>query len=411
LKKLIIACVLCAGLAFAFVYGMLVQRNRIFPYYLIRSVALSTGVVEGIDPVEVRPRSKALAQLSALGYVDASPAAAPDERGVVANDSSRALPGYNFYNSWKRPRAWLMDMEGNLLHEWHNPDFSRLWHHAELLPNGDIIVSVKDTALIKLNKSSELVWSYETRAHHIFWLEENGDIWLVSRAAAVDPEIHPTAKTLDDKIVVLTADGEKKAEYSVLEIVRRSPYAYLLPSVSHDEFPRDTELDIFHTNYVELFDGAVEGPHAAAGNFMISMKHLNAVAIVNGESLEIEWLWGPGNLTLQHFPTLLDNGNVLLFDNGPKISRVLEIDPRTMQVEWIYEGGEEFFSGFGGANQRLKNGSTLITETEKGRSFEVTADGEIVWEFLNPEVGPEGHRTNVWCMKRIDREELESFWE
>jgi hypothetical protein len=411
LKKIIIACVLCAGLALVFVYGMLVQRNRIFPYYLIRSMALSTGVVEGIDPVEVRPRSKALAQLSALPYVDASLAAMPDERGVVVNDSSKASPGYNFYNSWKRPQAWLMDMQGNVLHEWHNPDFSNLWHHAELLPNGDILVSVKDTAIIKLDKSSNLLWSYKTRAHHIFWIEENGDIWLVSREAAIDPEIHPTAKTLDDKILVLTSDGEKKAEFSVLDIIRRSPYAYLLPSVAHDEFPTDTELDIFHTNYVEVFDGTVEGPLAARGNLLISMKHLNAVAILNGETLKIEWLWGPGNLTLQHYPTLLENGNVLLFDNGPKISRVLEIEPQTMKVVWSYERGEGFFSGFGGANQRLENGNTIITETEKGRSFEVTEEGEIVWEFLNPEVGPQGHRTNVWCLKRFGRAELESFWE
>jgi hypothetical protein len=141
------------------------------------------------------------------------------------------------------------------------------------------------------------------------------------------------------------------------------------------------------------------------------MKHLNAVAIVNGETLEIEWLWGPGNLTLQHYSTLLKNGNILLFDNGPKISRVLEVEPRTMKVAWSYEGGEEFFSGFGGANQRLDNGNTLITETEKGRVIEVTSDGEIVWEFLNPEVGPEGRRTNVWCLKRFDDAELERFWE
>ena len=33
----------------------------------------------------------------------------------------------------------------------------------------------------------------------------------------------------------------------------------------------------------------------------------------------------------------------------------------------------------------------MITETDNGRALEVTADGKIVWEYLNPErTGKEG---------------------
>lgn len=32
----------------------------------------------------------------------------------------------------------------------------------------------------------------------------------------------------------------------------------------------------------------------------------------------------------------------------------------------------------------MQNGHTFINEGAKGRFFEVTPDGEIVWEFLNP---------------------------
>jgi hypothetical protein len=32
----------------------------------------------------------------------------------------------------------------------------------------------------------------------------------------------------------------------------------------------------------------------------------------------------------------------------------------------------------------LPNGNTLITESDNGRAFEVTREGEIVWEFLSP---------------------------
>jgi hypothetical protein len=41
------------------------------------------------------------------------------------------------------------------------------------------------------------------------------------------------------------------------------------------------------------------------------------------------------------------------------------------------------------AQERLANGNTLITESEGGRLFEVTPEGEIVWEYLNPVRGGE----------------------
>jgi hypothetical protein len=65
---------------------------------------------------------------------------------------------------------------------------------------------------------------------------------------------------------------------------------------------------------------------------------------------------------------------------------VIEFDPLTQQVAWQYpeDPAVEFFSATCGSNQRLANGDTLITETDRGRAFEVDADGNIVWEFLNP---------------------------
>ena len=38
--------------------------------------------------------------------------------------------------------------------------------------------------------------------------------------------------------------------------------------------------------------------------------------------------------------------------------------------------------------QRLPNGNTLINEGTFGRFFEVTRDGDVVWEYINPHFGP-----------------------
>ena len=61
-------------------------------------------------------------------------------------------------------------------------------------------------------------------------------------------------------------------------------------------------------------------------------------------------------------------------------------DPRTNRIVWEYRTAEptDFYSRTRGASQRLDNGNTLITESENGRIFEITRDGDVVWEFVNP---------------------------
>jgi hypothetical protein len=43
-----------------------------------------------------------------------------------------------------------------------------------------------------------------------------------------------------------------------------------------------------------------------------------------------------------------------------------------------------FRSDLAGSAQRLLNKNTLITEALSGRIFEVTQDGELVWEWVSP---------------------------
>ena len=51
--------------------------------------------------------------------------------------------------------------------------------------------------------------------------------------------------------------------------------------------------------------------------------------------------------------------------------------------------------------QRLPNGNILINEGLDGRFFEVAADGDVVWEYVNPNFGPtsappKGQTNNVF---------------
>jgi hypothetical protein len=70
----------------------------------------------------------------------------------------------------------------------------------------------------------------------------------------------------------------------------------------------------------------------------------------------------------------------------------------TVEKVWEYSiqgvEGYRFFSHYVSAAQRLPNGNTLITEGADGRLFEVTAEGEIVWEYVSPYFGTNQSSTN-----------------
>ena len=102
-------------------------------------------------------------------------------------------------------------------------------------------------------------------------------------------------------------------------------------------------------------------------------------------------LWGG-----QHDCQILDNGNILFFANGLyapgqlSSSKIIEMDPKTGEEVWSYEGSPpwSFYSPHISGCQRLWSGNTLICEGIWGRIFEVTPGGDIVWEYISPYHGP-----------------------
>lgn len=56
------------------------------------------------------------------------------------------------------------------------------------------------------------------------------------------------------------------------------------------------------------------------------------------------------------------------------------------QIVWSYRSvnSHGFFSHIGSSGQRLPNGNTFICSDTEGHFFEVTAKGELAWEYINP---------------------------
>jgi hypothetical protein len=116
--------------------------------------------------------------------------------------------------------------------------------------------------------------------------------------------------------------------------------------------------------------------------------------------------FGDGLFTFQHAPVRLQNGNILLFDNGnlrvPRQTRAIEIelddpdDPSEGSIVWLFqpinEFGQPVFVGSQGDVDRLANGNTLVTSGAQGLIHEVTGDGRIVW-LLRMHQGRRDNRT------------------
>ena len=139
---------------------------------------------------------------------------------------------------------------------------------------------------------------------------------------------------------------------------------------------------------------------------LISILKLNLIVIVDSDKDEIVWTWGTDELDAPHHPTLLENGNILIYDNGfdRGYTRIVELNPLTGKIDWEYKANppEKFFSKSRGSCQRLLSGNTLIAESNKGRVFEVNKENEIVWDFYNPVLNKEKQKRGaIYRMIRI----------
>lgn len=65
-------------------------------------------------------------------------------------------------------------------------------------------------------------------------------------------------------------------------------------------------------------------------------------------------------------------------------SMIRAIDPASGEISEIYgsEGGQQFYTPRAGKHQKLKNGNRLITEAQAGRVFEISPEGNTVWEWV-----------------------------
>ena len=324
--------------------------------------------------------------------------------GLRGCDPERAYPGYTLFTPLTANRTvYLIDLDGEIVHSWNlpyppgygylTPD-GTLFYNAMILEDPDRFLSTqpwKGGAVLEVDWTGRVLSEVRHPDHHHDGRRlRNGHVLLLCAAPIPRdlaqkvrggiPGTEHNGEMYGDYLVEMTTDGRVVWEWRSWE--------HLDPATDVITYAGERRHEWTHANTVaELRDG----------NLVVSFRNISTVAIVERETGDIVWKIGPPTLAQQHAPVELDNGNLLIFDNGTHrvdigvpFSRVIEVDRATKQIVWTYQDRVpfDFFSPLISNAQRLPNGNTLICEGNFGRIFEVTREGEVVWEFVNPHFGP-----------------------
>jgi hypothetical protein len=361
--------------------------------------------------------------------------------GLVASDPDRVAPGFTLFapHFVENRTVFLIDLQGRVVHTWkmpYPPGLSGyLTERGTLFYNGrtpeESFLSrfpFKGGVVLEADWNGKVLWELRHPDHHHHGiLLRNGNVLLHCMGQVPDevarrvqggvvehnmlsgqyaplPEAD-AGKMYSDYLAELTPSGQTVWEWRTWEHL--DPVA---DGIAEVQSPRTLWAQ---GNSVE------ELPN---GDILASYRPTATVIRLSRKTGRIAWKLGPPTVAGQHAPTLLANGNVLIFDNGAHrlddsvpYSRVIEVNPATNEIVWKYQDkpGWNFFSPRMGNAQRLPNGNTLITEASFGRLFEVTKDGEIIWEYVNPFFGkpffggpPSSESNQIFRAFRYSAEEI-----
>lgn len=235
---------------------------------------------------------------------------------------------------------------------------------------------------------------------HDYRLLDNGNMLQLSyreRDANLSEFGGPAdGRVLDTVIAETTPDGETVWLWDGAE---HMDLADVTEPVAEAQYTGGGIADHTHPNSLYVFDD---------GDVLVSIRHYDCILRIDRPSGDIVWTLGGPNcaqndfeiigdphdgFSHQHDATVLDNGNILLFDNGnlrdDPVSRVVEyaIDEEAMTAElvWSYDDGR--YTPIMGSAQRLDNGNTLIGwgALHAPAISEVTPEGEEVFSVGVPE--------------------------
>jgi hypothetical protein len=332
----------------------------------------------------------------------------PPFSGARIIDSQHISPGYDLYN------GDLIDEKGKIIKQWPAS-------YGVIDKNGNFygLLRQNEPPWKRYAWDDRVIWMKDFPIHNGIWPTPQGTIVVFTK------EIHDynDYKVGFDVILEFDKNGRQLQRYSFWDHREEfKPYHAQFeidvpPPVNIPWFGFNGKTyDYFHLNCLSIIPpNPLEGkdPAFRRGNWLVSLLHGSMVFILDQDTKKILWHMVAddieGSLQGQHSVSMLTNGNILLFENGMerKASRILIIDPLTLQIKWQYSH-PGFFSENIGFVEALPNGNLLVTSSQQGHVFELTPDKKIVWEFYKPEEKNDT-KDKIYSMIRYPKEMIEDL--
>jgi hypothetical protein len=348
-------------------------------------------------------------------------------------------PDVKFRGGGHGGRIQAFSWDGELIWDFVLASDKRLQHHdVEPLPNGNVLLIAWEfktfDEAVQMGRHADWLGSAglwpdcvlevqpdPPKGGRIVWEWHMWDHLIQDH----DPARESFGKVSEHPELIDINGDRKPKQISRVELERLQALGYL----SKDTAPADIGADFMHTNSIAY--------NAGLDQIALSVPKFNEVWVIDhstttreaaghtggraGRGGDLLYRWGNPwayhrgtaehqRLFAQHDAQWIPEGypgagNILVFNNGSgrpdgRYSSVIEVRPPLDadgrytihkagrfgldEPVWEYRLPREYFADFISGAQRLANGNTLVCSGPEGRFFEVTANGDIVWEFVNP---------------------------
>jgi len=233
-----------------------------------------------------------------------------------------ATKGFTLYSPLWRPNTYLLDMAGEVVHEWALP--GNPGGYARLLPNGNLFYgsATEGGPPFKGGASGGLM-------REVDW---DGNVIMEYR----DDWQHHDCRRLENGNI-LYASWELMPEEAVKRVQGGIPGTELPEGMFNDLFkevtPDGETVWEWHTYEMDIKDYPIHPSNSRRvyawmntcfplenGDVLISLRQINTIAIISKSIQKIRWIRRDDSWGGQHDCQMLKNGNIILFANGMNTS-------------------------------------------------------------------------------------------
>jgi hypothetical protein len=247
--------------------------------------------------------------------------------GLTGVDKQRSFGGYTLFCPLTSDTAHLIDIDGNEVHSWTLP--GRIGRHATILPNGNLAVNTLRPAsqdfdpypfpffhkygggvMSELDPDGKIIRQFtDSLAHHDQYHYGDGRLLYASLEAQSQEE---STKVIGE-VPGSEVNGSQLRGHN--QRSRREWKSALAVEGIREIAPGRVSLATsLHSRTLPLINSVIP---TRDGNHVIAfMRSVSAVVIIEKSTGDIVWKLGPEVLAQQHNATELENGNILIFDNG-----------------------------------------------------------------------------------------------